>query len=882
MNLYIKTVTILFLTAIEIPSVSGQVDFGAYYTKLNTGKEWESYSRTGPNPDIIVQFSEVEGKLIFWRGNSYLPYWITAKGQWDLEEIIPRTGDGVKPMPDKVNVYSHVSVIENSKSLVKIHWRYLSDFDAGNPHANVNPVNFVDEVFTISPEGKVKRVVKKGTEKTDDWNDVTNQTVQTLQLGINGITEISRLNPRLSEPQKKINGNPVIQTNDLTPILWFDFNEGAGDITKENITEMISIIPGHKTLWKNGVSGTALQFDGYNTVASLPAAKTPSVGGGSLTLEGWVALGAYPWNLAPVVQQGENDGFFLGIDSHGYPAFMVRVNGAWEQLTVTADPPYNDASHMRLFKWYHIAGTYNKTDGDLRLYLNGNQVAGKQVGKGGVQTVSADLRIGKSAILREPTQGTNTNLPSNYGIDGLIDEVKVYDKALNSIQVKASFDSFTGAVSNSPDMQRRMLPEPSTDGQFKAVYTHLSYYETWENMFRFGDFADVVVGFDKLPVKYVFWRGVSYIPMLVNESNQWFTNEFSETGFTKDAPGDCEPMSDKGSWDSHVRVIENSDARVVVSWRYRLTEPGHHWANYNDTTGWGDIAEWDYYIYPDGVASKVMRCYSSKPDSWHEWDEQMVILGEGQHPESILNKTPVMTLIDSSGNATDYDWNPNPPEPQYKGQIIQKIHLTGKFDPFSIQNFSGGDIYKGERTWYSVFPVWNHWPTAQINSSGRNASFTDRAAHSSVSHLFWPFRSQQRGRVSFDEKLLLEGMTDQSAASLTLLARSWLMAPEVLSVSGGRSQGYNQSHRAYCFIAENSQLSFNINASEIKPINNLCFEIRNWGNSKSAQLVVDDREWNTGPDFRQGKIIDTNGTYTMIIWVALRATSPRNFVIIKN
>lgn len=525
MNLYIKAVTIFYITVIEVSSATGQVDFGAYYTKLNTGQEWESYSRTGPNPDIIVQISEADGKLIFWRGNSYLPYWKTYKGQWNLEELIPRSGDGKMPMPDKVNVYSHVSVIENSKTSVTIHWRYLSDFDAGNPHANVNSVNFVDELFTISPEGKVKRVVKKGTDKTDAWNDVTNQTVETLQLGINGITEISRLNPRLSESQKKIKGNPVKQTTDFTPVLWFDFNEGVGDITKEKITQIISIIPGHKTLWKNGVSGTALQFDGYNTVASLPAAKIPSVDGGSLTLEGWVALGAYPWNLAPVIQQGENDGYFLGIDSHGYPAFTVRVNGVKEQLTVTANPPYNDANHMGLFKWYHVAGTYNKTNGALRLYLNGTEVAGKQIGKGGLQTVSADLRIGKSAILREPTEGTNTNLPSNYGIDGLIDEVKVYDIALNSSQVKASFDGFTGsAVSNAPDMQRRMLPEPSTDGQFKAVYTHLPYYETWENMFRFGDFADVVVGFDKLPVKYIFWRGVSYTPMLVNESNQWFTH----------------------------------------------------------------------------------------------------------------------------------------------------------------------------------------------------------------------------------------------------------------------------------------------------------------------------------------------------------------------
>jgi len=873
----------LFFLSIMSASYA-HIDFGAYYTNLITGQSWEAYSRTGDHPDVVLQLSKPEGQLVFWRGNSYLPYWKTDKGQWDLEEIIPRSGDGKEPMPDKVNVYSHVSIIESSTTSVTIHWRYLSDFDAGNPHANVNPVNFVDEVFTISPNGRVKRVVKKGTDKIDAWNDVMNQTVQTLQLDINGITEISRLNPQHSAKQTRTKGNPEKGSADFSPVLWFDFNEGVGDITKEKITKISSIIPGHKTLWKKGVSGTSLEFDGYNTFVTVPAASVPSLSDGSLTLEGWIAIAAYPWNLAPIVQQGDNGGYFLGIDSHGYPAFMVKINGLWEQLTVTANPPYNDASHMELFKWYHVSGTYNKTNGALRLYLSGNEVAGKLIGKGGVQTVTADLRIGKAGIFREPTEGTNTNLSSNYGIDGLIDEVKVYDKALSSSQVKASFDGLYPGISvaNAPDMMRRKLPEPSAKGQFKAVYTHLPYYETWENMFRFGDFADVVVGFDKLPIKFVFWRGVSYIPVMVNESNQWFTNEFSETGFTKDAPGDCEPMSDKGSWDSHVRVIENSDARVVVSWRYRLTEPGHHWANYNDTTGWGDIAEWDYYIYPDGVASKVMRCYSSKPDTWYEWDEQMVILGEGQHPESVLSKSPVMTLVDSSGIATDYDWNPNPPVPQYKGQIIQKIYFTGKYDPFTIQNFSGGDIYKGERTWYSVFPVWNHWPTAQINSSGRNASFTDRAAHSSVSHLFWPFSSQQRGKISFNEKLLLEGMTDQPAASLTGLARSWLKAPQVLSVSGGTSQGYNQSHRAYFLVVEGSKLSFQINASESKPIHNLCFEVSNWGNSQSAGLKVNGGVIKAGPDFRQCKIIDGDGKYKMIIWLGLTATSSQTFEIIKN
>lgn len=145
----------------------------------------------------------------------------------------------------------------------------------------------------------------------------------------------------------------------------------------------------------------------------------------------------------------------------------------------------------------------------------------------------------------------------------------------------------------------------------------MSYFETWDALWRFGDYADVVVGFDQSPAKFVFWRGVSYVPMMVNETNQWFTEEFNETGWTATAPGDNEPMSDKACWDSHVRVIENNGARVVVHWRYRLENPYHHWVNY-DTNGWGDIADWYYYIYPDGVASKLMRCYSSTPDAWYD------------------------------------------------------------------------------------------------------------------------------------------------------------------------------------------------------------------------------------------------------------------------
>lgn len=866
-----------------ITFANGQADFGAYYTKLNTGQEWEEYSRTGEHPEIIVRVPEAKGQLVFWRGNSYLPYWKTDKGQWNFPEMISRSGDGEKPMPDKVNTYSHVEIMENTASSVLVHWRYLASFSVGNPHGQVNPNNFAEEDFLITPDGRVRRIIKKGTDKIDDWNDPLNHTLQILQLSANGVNETSRINPGHSLEKTVVKGNPEKGLPIAGPRLSFTFDEGTGDSTSENISKKSVPVPGHKTLWKKGVSGTALQFDGYNTVVSVPADRSHQLSDASLTLEGWFAIGAYPWNWAPLVQQGDDDGFFLGVDSHGYPGFMAKINGWWHQLSVPNQPPFNDPNHLELFRWYHVAGVYNKTDGMMRLYINGNEIASRYAGTSGVQTVNADIRIGKADKMRQPTEGTNTNLPSDYGFDGLIDEVRIYAVALSGTQVAESYRNFNPgpAIANSPDMQKRGFPNPATKGGFGAVFTHLPYFETWENMWRFGPYADVVVGFDQLPVKYVFWRGVSYIPMMVNESNQWFTNEFSETGFSETAPGDCEPMSDKGCRDSHVRVIENNGARVVVHWRYRLANASYHWANYDTATGWGEIADWYFFIYPDGVITKKMRCYTFYPDTFHEWNEQIAVLGEGQQPGSVIEKEPVMTLVDSTGKSFEYNWISSPPNPDYKGKIIQKIHLTGKYDPFSIQAFNGGSVYSGEVTWYSVTPSWNHWPTAQINSSGRNASFPDRAAHSSISGTLWPYSVRERGKIIFDEVNLMEGMTEQPAASLTNLAKSWLKAPALIPVSGGTSQGYVQSRRAYLLgLTGTAPLSFQIAASSNNPIQNLCFEVKNWKNrTAKASVKVNGVARIPGPDFRQGVNIDTDGTYTLIVWLRMSADQPRNFEI---
>jgi hypothetical protein len=153
-NIMLKNSLTCLLTGFSTRSVIGQVDFGAFYTKLNTGQRWESYSRTGECADIVVRLSHAGGDLVFWRGNSYLPYWRTDGGRWDLPQIVPRRADGPSTMPDRVNLYSHTEIIENKPSRVVVHWRYLVSFTAGTPQGNVDPDHFVEEVFTITPDGR--------------------------------------------------------------------------------------------------------------------------------------------------------------------------------------------------------------------------------------------------------------------------------------------------------------------------------------------------------------------------------------------------------------------------------------------------------------------------------------------------------------------------------------------------------------------------------------------------------------------------------------------------------------------------------------------------------------------------------------------------------
>ncbi|MBN2209852.1 MAG: hypothetical protein JW709_00510, partial [Sedimentisphaerales bacterium] len=204
-------------------------DFYAYYTKVNSGEPFEQYSRTGEYADIIVAFDGMAGKLVFWRGSSYLPYWETPSGTWYLEEIIPRSGDGDGIRPDKVNTYSHVCILENTPTKVLIRWRYLPQFSGTNPHTGVAREKFVEEYFEVESSGAVRRVIRNAADRVTDWRDPYNCTVQKLMLTTTGVTEVEKTTPKASLTTHVAAGSPV-KTSSLgvTPVYCWHLDEGVG------------------------------------------------------------------------------------------------------------------------------------------------------------------------------------------------------------------------------------------------------------------------------------------------------------------------------------------------------------------------------------------------------------------------------------------------------------------------------------------------------------------------------------------------------------------------------------------------------------------------------------------------------------------------------
>jgi hypothetical protein len=204
--------------------------------------------------------------------------------------------------------------------------------------------------------------------------------------------------------------------------------------------------------WAAGKFANAASFDGNDDRVDLPALGTFYRAG--FTFEAWVNKGS-----------ARKDEAVVGTWDGGGPMIWVdHVTGHYRLTLGTDFDGYLDSGQAPVpGTWQHVAATWNGTT--ARFFVDGVEVANK--------TFAGD--IGSSNAWHV---GAYRSSPVGFW-DGLIDEVRIYDRALPAAEVQADMTASV-APDRYPPSVESMSPEEGTTGVAAGAVAKATFSEVMD------------------------------------------------------------------------------------------------------------------------------------------------------------------------------------------------------------------------------------------------------------------------------------------------------------------------------------------------------------------------------------------------------------------
>lgn len=654
-----------------------------------------------------------------------------------------------------------------------------------------------------------------------------------------------------------------VQTIKNNSSMWWSFDEIKDNKTVElsgNITD--SIEGNYKQL--KGISGNALLLDGFTTVIDH---RTQGFNlSGSFSVEAWIAPAAYPWNWCPVITQmkEESGGYSFEVGPRGELGLKLYAGGNLLSCI-------SDAFAIPLRKWTHIAAVYTNNNG-IDLFINGEPSGNYYFQASPDYSNNEKIRIGMNYEAVKPSNqiGDSGNQPYWFSFDGIIDELRFYNYAIKP-------DSFKMTHANAkplkdPELQERRMPSgPDTPAPFGAYYTKLKYYDEWDALWPVDSDPDIVVRFDDSDVKIVFWRGTRYSPAWVSETGLWMCDQSVEAWNGEE--GCFEHMQDRHCRYSHVRIIENTDARIVVHWRYAPVSAYNNLWRQNEKTGWAVWVDEYYYIYPDQTAIRKVAWKTGSLLYPRQFQETLPLTHPGQLRGDVM-EADYLKIANLKGEQQSFYYMENPPKENTKpipeSPNIQQHNFTSENDPFIIFEPGNRMHYINDRDikLLSRPGSCNHWPVCQAFCDGRRTQAADRPTHFLGFPISDPVINKNDKNRSWYNSLY--GMNDKKFEELIPLARSWTKAPELIIEYGNyKSEGYDMSEKAYLItnnnVGKNNDIKFTIEANEESPLYCPAIVISGWGN-KNAEVFINGKKASVAKEYKIGYVRDLDGD-RLILWI---------------
>jgi len=664
------------------------------------------------------------------------------------------------------------------------------------------------------------------------------------------------------------------------PKAFWTFETLGGSKTPEAVGKAMDTLEGYVEK-APGVRGNGLRLDGFTTCVRA-AGPDRVVTGDEITVEAWIALGEYPWNWCPILtsESDEVKGYRLMIGPLGQASLECAIGGQW--LACTSE---RDAVPLRT--WMHVVGVY-RAKSEMSLYINGTLVASNRI-SGAITPARAGYLLGMVARPDKPSDihRTRGTLPAFFGLDGILDEVRVYDRALTAAAIK---ERAAPGLGLKPDIAPRRLPTiEKNPGRFGAYYTKLKYYPGWDRLWPVEQDPDIVVCFPGSAVKLVFWRGIRYGASWVSENENWMSDQSVETwesGAARDPEGCFEHMQDRHCRFSHVRIIENTEARVVIHWRYAPVSAYDHTWNADPKTGWECWIDEYYYIYPDASAIRKVSWKAGTLGDLRQFQETLALLHPGQIVSDLLDKDYAV-VADYDGKTARVSFVDDPNVPPYGPFSWDVTH------PYTVQQYQFKSLNKpficfepGNKMFlrfenlaaYGRASGCNHFPVGQARCDGRTTLTSDRPSHCSSFPISDPVIHSQGDREYWTG---LYGMTDWTVPQVVAFGRSWARAPElVASGPGVRSEGYDRSERCYQLVnaaGKPEGIEVRLMADAGSPAIHPVLRVQAW-NGEKPRVLVNGKEY---PQARVGLDRRLEGD-TLIVYLPVESKSPLTVRIVPN
>jgi hypothetical protein len=212
----------------------------------------------------------------------------------------------------------------------------------------------------------------------------------------------------------------------------YSFDEGSGTAAGDSSGAGNGGVVGGATWAVSGKFGGALSFDGVNDWVTVADSALLDLTTG-MTLEAWVKPAVTKsWPTVIQKENAPNLAYSLYANSDAglgnKPSAHIWIGGADRNL--------RGGTTLPVGTWSHLAATYDGAA--LRLFVNSLQVAALAQ-TGSITTSAGALRIGGNSLV------------ANEFFNGLIDEVRIYNRALGPGELATDMNTAVGPAAPSAD-----------------------------------------------------------------------------------------------------------------------------------------------------------------------------------------------------------------------------------------------------------------------------------------------------------------------------------------------------------------------------------------------------------------------------------------------